>query len=273
MKLFKLSFILTTIFWFVNTISLSAQQGQPAVIQRLDREAEIALRNGFPSNVETKYIISNDVSVNNINTTTTYTLKKIVIERIDGYPTDPFKTSKPSVNLIFISNTGEERTLNIVIPNRLLEHDDTFHKDGPSFFGNNIYLPISICRSITNFKMGILSIGNFKIGDVTVLTLISEQIKNPLPFIGKWKSVTGNQTTIMTYYDDDTYTVEVNSTPREVGTYSFTGTEIIAIPTHNYNTSTRKLVEVPRRIKVTTNYIRSADTLILEGRGTFTLIE
>ena len=273
MVLFRFSFFYMAFILFINAITLSAQAGLPAVLQRHDRAAEVAIKNAFPSNRGTLYIIGNDVSATNIDATTTYTLKNVQIERKNGYPTDWSKLSMPSVKLIFSSNTGEDRIIDFDIPSDYLDHDSTFYEGNHIFMSNNLYLPTENCSRLINFRMGIFQVGRLRIGDLAFLTQLSEQIRNPLPIIGKWRMISGNQTTIMTFHDDDTYTVEVNSTPREVGTYSFTGTQITIIPTHVYNTSTRRLVDAPRQTRVIVNYTRSGNRMTLEGRGTFTFME
>ena len=266
-------FVFATFFLLINSIMLSAQAGLPAVLQRHDRAAALALKNSFPTNRSTLYIIGNDVSATNVDATTTYTLKDVQIERKNGYPTDWSKSSIPNVKLIFTSSTGEDRIIDFDIPFDYLEHDSTYYQGNHIFMSNNLYLPTENCSKLINFRMGIFQAGRLRIGNLAILTQLSEQIRNPLPIVGKWRMISGNQTTIMTFHDDNTYTVEVNSTPREVGTYSFTGTQITVIPTHVYNTSTRRLVDAPRQTRIVVNYIRSGNSMTQEGRGTFTFME
>ena len=142
---------------------------------------------------------------------------------------------------------------------------------GSDAFGDNLITSVMVPDDA---RIAVTAFGNAEVRKPgRILIPGSNTQQTPISIIGTWKLVSGNQTTVLTYYDDNTYTVEVNSTPREVGTYSFTNTQIMNTPTHIYNTSTRKLVDAPRRTTVNINYTISGNKLTLQGRGTFTLVE
>lgn len=96
-----------------------------------------------------------------------------------------------------------------------------------------------------------------------------EIFDSPSSIIGKWLVENTQQKILITYFPDNTYTIEFNSEVVEVGLFDFNTTSITNKPGLVFNRDTGKLQKTPEDQVVIIEYSIAGDELTLRNYDTF----